>query len=278
MALEAVCGISSNFGFGQKSENENDILNFINKHSANLSCHTQLALPPVRDPSEAFKIFDKDEHGKRIKIEFRKGTTTLAFKYKGGVIVAVDSRATGGSFINSNQVEKIIAINDYLLGTMAGGAADCMYWERILSERCRIYELRNRERISVAAASKLLANIMFNYKGMGLSLGVMISGWDKRGPALYYVDSDGNRFPGDVFSVGSGATYAYGVLDGGYKYDLEDEEAYELGRRAIYHATHRDAYSGGLIRVCHVKETGWKLISVEDCTSLHYKYQDEKMV
>lgn len=33
----------------------------------------------------------------------------------------------------------------------------------------RIYELRNRERISVAAASKLLANIMFNYKGMGLS-------------------------------------------------------------------------------------------------------------
>ncbi|GBM06168.1 Proteasome subunit beta type-8 [Araneus ventricosus] len=180
MALEALCGISANFGFGQKSENENDILNFINKHSANLSCHTQLALPPVRDPSEAFKIFDKDEHGKRIKIEFKKGTTTLAFKYKGGVIVAVDSRATGGSYISSNQVEKIIAINDYLLGTMAGGAADCVYWERILSERCRIYELRNRERISVAAASKLLANIMFNYKGMGISMGVMISGWDKR--------------------------------------------------------------------------------------------------
>lgn len=47
--------------------------------------------------------------------------------------------------------------------------------------------------------------------------------------------------------MGSGATYAYGVLDGGYHYDLEDEEAYDLGRRAIYHATHRDAYSGGLV-------------------------------
>ncbi|GBM32298.1 Proteasome subunit beta type-5, partial [Araneus ventricosus] len=98
------------------------------------------------------------------------------------------------------------------------------------------------------------------------------------GPGLYYVDSEGNRFPGDVFSVGSGATYAYGVLDSGYKYDLEDEEAYELGRRAIYYATHRDAYSGGLIRVCHMQETGWKLISVEDCATLHYKYQDEKML
>ncbi|GIX94125.1 proteasome subunit beta type-5 [Caerostris darwini] len=306
MALEALCGIPSNFGFGQTAENENDVMNLVSKNTANLSCHTQLALPPVRDPAEAFKIFHKDEHGKKIAMQFKKGTTTLAFKYKGGVIVAVDSRATGGSFISRRQlhtpdyshvgmnaainsildnlicqriqVEKIIAINDYLLGTMAGGAADCVYWERIVSERCRLYELRNRERISVAAASKLLANIMFNYKGMGLSLGVMMSGWDKRGPGLYYVDSEGNRFPGDVFAVGSGATYAYGVLDGGYKFDLEDEEAYELGRRAIYHATHRDAYSGGLIRVCHVTEKGWKLISVQDCTELHYKYQDEKMV
>lgn len=28
-----------------------------------------------------------------------------------------------------------------------------------------MYELRNKERISVAAASKLLANILYNYKG-----------------------------------------------------------------------------------------------------------------
>lgn len=34
----------------------------------------------------------------------------------------------------------------------------------------RIYELRNKERISVAAASKLLANTLYYYKGMGLSV------------------------------------------------------------------------------------------------------------
>lgn len=37
-------------------------------------------------------------------------------------------------------------------------------------KQCRIYELRNKERISVAAASKLLANMVYNYKGMGLSM------------------------------------------------------------------------------------------------------------
>ncbi|XP_054719998.1 LOW QUALITY PROTEIN: proteasome subunit beta type-5-like [Uloborus diversus] len=278
MALEALCGISHNFGFGKKTESENDINNFIQKSCGNLSIHSQLALPPFNDISTAANVFHKDEYGNRVAIQFNKGTTTLGFKYNGGVIIAVDSRATGGSYIGSNEVKKVIEINDYLLGTMAGGAADCVYWERILAERCRIYELRNRERISVAAASKLLANVMFNYKGMGLSLGVMICGWDKRGPGLYYVDSEGNRFPGNIFAVGSGGTYAYGVLDSGYKYKMDDEEAYELGRRAIYHATHRDAYSGGIVRVYHMQETGWKKISEEDCTDLHYKYLDEKMV
>lgn len=53
---------------------------------------------------------------------------------------------------------------------MAGGAADCSYWERQLAYECRMYELRNKERISVAAASKLLSNMVYYYKGYGLSM------------------------------------------------------------------------------------------------------------
>merc|ERR1712105_459837 len=71
------------------------------------------------------------------------------------------------------------------------------------------------------------------------SMGVMVAGYDKRGAGLYYVDSDGERTPGNCYSVGSGSIFAYGVLDAGYRYDLTDEEAYDLGRRAIYHATFR---------------------------------------
>jgi 20S proteasome subunit beta 5 len=75
-------------------------------------------------------------------------------------------------------VKKVIEINPYLLGTMAGGAADCSFWERELGRRCRLFELRNKQRISVAAASKLLCNIVYGYKGYGLSMGTMITGWD----------------------------------------------------------------------------------------------------
>lgn len=62
------------------------------------------------------------------KIKLAHGTTTLAFRFQGGIIVAVDSRATAGSYIASGTVKKVIEINPYLLGTMAGGAADCQYW------------------------------------------------------------------------------------------------------------------------------------------------------
>ena len=205
---------------------------------------------------------------------------------------------------------------------MAGGAADCAYWERNLGMQCRLFELRNKERISVAAASKLLANTLYSYRGYGLSVGTMIAGWDKTGPQLYYVDNDGARAncppwpprrgaPGALlssppshsptphpacafsppprppptnphahatgtrlaakdampyFCVGSGATYAYGVLDGGWRYDLTDDEAIDLGMRAIYHATHRDAMSGGINNLYLVKADGWRRVRGWGCS------------
>ncbi|XP_042425828.1 proteasome subunit beta type-5-like [Zingiber officinale] len=197
---------------------------------------------------------------------------TLAFIFKEGVIVAADSRASMGGYISSQSVKKIIEINPYMLGTMAGGAADCQFWHRNLGIKCRLHELANKRRISVTGASKLLSNILYSYRGMGLSVGTMIAGWDEKGPGLYYVDSEGGRLKGTRFSVGSGSPYAYGVLDNGYRFDMTVEEAAELARRAIYHATFRDGASGGVASVYYVGPDGWKKMSGDDVGELHYKY------
>jgi Proteasome subunit len=101
--------------------------------------------------------------------------------------------------------------------------------------------------------------------------GTMICGWDKTGPAIFYVDSDGTRLKGDLFSVGSGSTFAYGVLDQGYKWDMSDAEAQELGRRSIYAAGHRDAFSGNTVNLYHVKEQGWEFIGSFDSAKICYK-------
>lgn len=211
-------------------------------------------------------------------IKFLHGTTTLGFQFSKGVCLAVDSRASMGSYIGSGSVQKVIRISKYLLGTMAGGAADCSFWERNLAMQTRVHELREGKRISTAAASKMLANVVYSYRGMGLSMGTMVAGWDEGvGSNLYYIDSDGTRLKGDRFSVGSGATYAYGVLDNEYRYEMEVAEAVELGKRCIWHATHRDAYSGGTINVYVITAAGWVHHFAADMNTLHYgQYAEER--
>lgn len=193
-------------------------------------------------------------------------------------MVAVDARATMGPFISSNDVRKVIEVNEFILGTMAGGAADCMFWEKYVAMQCRLYELRTGEKPSVAIASMMLCSIMKQYRGYGLSMGTMFTGSDKTGASLYYIDNDATRLRGKLFAVGSGGTFAYGVLDTQYRWDMTKQEAVDLGIRAIASATFKDSASGGVVRVYHVTNEGhWDLIHDKiDVSKLHYEFEEGK--
>ena len=55
---------------------------------------------PASDPSRFLAQYtDVDSTRPDARIKLNHGTTTLAFRYKGGVVVAVDSRASAGSYI-----------------------------------------------------------------------------------------------------------------------------------------------------------------------------------
>jgi len=60
-------------------------------------------------------------------------------------------------------------------------------------------------------------------------------------------------------SVGD-SRFGTGVLDAGYRYDLTVPEAIALGQRAIFHATHRDAYSGGFINGQHLSRVSVSML------------------
>lgn len=204
----------------------------------------------------------------------RKGTTTLAFTFKEGMIIAVDSRATAGSYIASQTVNKVIEINKFLLGTMAGCAADCFYWERLVGLHAKEYELANNKRISATRASKYLSDCLYKYAGRGLSCSTMICGYDECGPRIYNVTDDGARVENNIFSVGSGSTIALGVLSAKYNFDMSKEEAIELGKHAIFCAGHRDAYSGGSVNLYFMDHNGWVKIGNYDFDTL----RDEKNI
>ncbi|VDO48733.1 unnamed protein product, partial [Onchocerca flexuosa] len=86
--------------------------------------------PPYGTPAK-FVESHFGKHSGAKNLQFLKGTTTLAFIYepktpadKGGIIIAVDSRASAGEYISSKSVMKILDIGDRMVATMAGGAAD----------------------------------------------------------------------------------------------------------------------------------------------------------
>ena len=251
---------------------------FSNSSSSNLNNNFTFKMPNViQNGGKGFFNSLKTNSETKPITDVLKGTTTLGFVYKGGVIIAVDSRASMGTFMGSKTVRKVIEINDFLLGTMAGGAADCQFWLRRLNWWCKVYELRNGERVSISAAANFLCNMINQYRGQGLSMGTMVTGWDKKGPQLFYVDDDGKCLEGKIFSAGSGSTYAFGVLDSRYNFNMSEEEAIKLGYEAICHATYRDIGSGGYVRVYSVIEGAWKkVVDGDDVDKFHWKFSKER--
>ena len=263
-------GGSDSFKYDPKKESE--------ELSTDISSNNQIILKyaPVPNPYSFFPSLGANPDTKKLT-DVKKGTTTLAFTYKTGILLAVDSRASMGSYIASKTVRKVTHINSYLLGTIAGGASDCQFWERQLGLWCKLYELRHGTRVPVTAASEVLCSWVSQYRGRGLSMGTMICGYDGDEQKIFLVEDDGTRVEGKLFSVGSGSTHAYGVLDSKWRYDMTKDEAVQLGREAIHHATHRDCGSGGVCRVYNINKDGWEIvIDEEDVDKIHTEFENAK--
>ena len=153
---------------------------------------------------------------------------------------------------------------------MAGGAADCAYWIRALSAQIRLWELTEGSRATASAAATILASMLRQNRGAGLSVGTMIMGHGRDSqPCIHYIDDSGACVRGKMFSVGSGSSYAIGVLDAEYRPDMSVAEAADLAAKAIQRATHRDAFSGGYINVFHLTpKGGWAQIRRMDSSAL----------
>uniref|UniRef100_A0A668AHV8 Proteasome subunit beta n=1 Tax=Myripristis murdjan TaxID=586833 RepID=A0A668AHV8_9TELE len=223
------------------------------------------------------------------------GTTTLGFIFQGGVIAAADTRASAGGLVCCSIAHKITPIHSHLVVTSSGSGADCVLWERILAREIRLYQLRYRRCLSISGAAKLLSFMLktMSLKPPGSSLMsdnsslASVSNQEvtvtsrststNSGPRLIYVCSDGTRLQGDVFSVGSGSPYAYGVLDGGLRWSLDKEEAVVLAREAVFRATHRDAYSGNNVDLFHITAQGWRRREREDLKEEYYRDMERRM-
>ena len=138
-----------------------------------------------------------------------EGTTVLAVKFKDGVLVAGDRRATAGNLVMYERAEKIINIDSHSLLAIAGVPAVAFEMARVLEHSFKYYQRSPLQEMSTAgkvrSLSKLLKeNLPLTLQGVGMVVPLFAT-YDEVGK-VYFYDALGAQFEGvDYAASGSGS-------------------------------------------------------------------------
>lgn len=186
-------------------------------------------------------------------------TTTVGIRSTDGVVLAADKRASKGFFIGSKVVQKIFHLDDTIAVAIAGQMSDAEYLVNLAKAERRLLALRRGFPLSVKESAKLIANITYNgmksYTPFYVEL--VVAGVDREGPHVYTNDMSGAITSEDFMSSGSGSPIAYGVLEQGYRQDMNIDEAKRLGEAAVRAAMERDPGSGNGVDVVSIPNGRW---------------------
>ncbi len=172
-------------------------------------------------------------------------TTTVGLVVGDHVVLAADKRATADTFIAHKMVKKIHRIDKHIAMTISGLVADA----EVLVEQARYiakkYFLDVGSPIKISSLASYMALLLNAYlRRSPFIVQLLIGGYDRGGPRLYYVDLYGSISEEKYMATGSGSQVALGVLEQGYREDLSLDEAKELAFKAVATATLRDGFSG----------------------------------
>ena len=201
-----------------------------------------------------------------------KGTTTIGLVSSDGIVLAADKRATMGFFIANREVPKIYQIDDKLGLTVAGSVADAQALVRIMKAESQLYRMSYGKPMTVAAATNLLSNLMFQYKLFPFLVQVLVAGFDDK-PRIFNIDPIGGVTEEKYVSTGSGSPMAYGLLEDTYKEDKNIKDNIRIALRAISSAMKRDCGSGDGIDVVTITDEGFKRYEKEELKKIQESKQ-----
>lgn len=151
--------------------------------------------------------------------ELTTATTILAFKYRGGVLVAGDRRATAGNMVMYDRTDKVLEIDRHSVMAIAGVPATAYEMARILEHSFKYYRRTQLQELSfegkLRALSKLLKeNVAAALAGTGAVAPIFV-GYDvgQEAAKIYFYDILGAEFEGVEYAVsGSGSSTIRGIL------------------------------------------------------------------
>jgi len=202
----------------------------------------------------------------------KSGTTTVGIVCKDGIVLAAEKKATMGYLVATKEDVKIVQITSNIAITQAGMVGDLQTLTRYMRAEAKLFELQNKKKMSVKAAATLLANILYGgrWSFFPYWIQIVLAGYDESGPSLFALHPDGSKLEEKkYFSTGSGSPIAFGVLEDGFKEDIDLEEGKRLAYRAVKAAIERDIASGGKgIDIAVITKDGYKMLDKKEIESI----------
>jgi proteasome beta subunit len=217
------------------------------------------------------------------------GTTVLAMKYRDGVVVAGDRRATAGNVVMHDRTDKVLDLDRHSVLAIAGVPATAFEMARVLDHSFKYYRRSQLQDLSLEgklrALSKLLRdNVPMAVQGIG-AVAPIFAGYDaSAGTAkIFFYDILGAEFEGVEYAAsGSGSPTIRGILHYVHRWGgqrpaaMERNEAVVLVLRLLDSAAEFDSATGGVNAaegvypvVKLISADGIALVSVEELKRLY---------
>jgi len=184
------------------------------------------------------------------------GTTIVALRYPGGVLIAGDRRSTQGNMIAGRDVQKVYITDDYTATGIAGTAALAVEFARLYAVELEHYEKLEGVPMTFAGKVNRLAIMVRGNLGAALQGFValpLLVGSDTAAPDAnaagrivsfdaaggWHIEDEGYQ------AVGSGSLFAKASMKKLYPAVADADSALKVAIESLYDAADDDSATGG---------------------------------
>ena len=184
-------------------------------------------------------------------MSFPHATTCVALKYRDGVVMAGDRRATSGNLISHRAMEKVVEADRFSGVAIAGAAGPAMEMIKLFQLQLEHYEKVEGQLLSLEGkANQLSMLVRGNLPAamQGMVVVPIFAGFDLATSTgrLWDYDPTGGRYEEKEFvATGSGSLHAGTVIKIGWRADLDRSAAVRLAVKALWEAADADSATGG---------------------------------
>ena len=184
------------------------------------------------------------------------GTTIVALRYPGGVLIAGDRRSTQGNMIAGRDVQKVYITDDYTATGIAGTAALAVEFARLYAVELEHYEKLEGVPMTFAGKVNRLAIMVRGNLGAALQGFValpLLVGYDlddanpvAAGRIVSFDAAGGWHIEDEGYqAVGSGSLFAKASMKKLYSSVTDADSALKVAVEALYDAADDDSATGG---------------------------------